>query len=112
MPADGAATGTDRRRYRVACCDDGPRLDGIDHPSVDIPEHMMLTLPPAGHDTGQERRRDVAERRDMVLARLGHQPVVASGQGGVESASMVRGHVERLAQHRVTTLGGSAMETR
>ena len=69
MPADGAATGTDRRRHRVACCDDGPGLDGVDFPPVDVPELIGLTLPPAGHDAGQERRCDVVLDKLATRAR-------------------------------------------
>jgi hypothetical protein len=51
----------------------------------------------------------MAQGAVVVLAGLDHEPLVAGGEGGVQAAGVVSGQQQRLAQHRVTGLGGAAV---
>lgn len=93
------------RRNGVARGDDLTRLSRRDGPSIYVAQHVLLAASPAGDDAGQQRRCDVAQRRGVVLAGHRHQAVVAGRQGGIETAGMVGGQEQRLAQHRVAALG-------
>ena len=46
-----------------------------------------------------------------MLTRLGHQPVVLRGQGGVDPAGLAGGHEQRLPQDGVAAFGGAAVST-
>ncbi len=104
-------TGAHVGRHRVSGGDDRPCLDGIDRAPIDVPHDVGLATAPAGDDPGEQGRGDVAERRGVVLARLGHQPVIARRQRWIEPPGVVGGEEERLAQDRITALRRATMTT-
>ena len=80
-------------------------LLGCEDGSVEVSDDVERAGSPAGHDTGEQQRRHVAEGRVVMLALLDHQSVVAVGPGGIDSACPVGGHEERFRKWGVAGFG-------
>jgi hypothetical protein len=82
---------------------------GVTLAAVDVAQDVGLAALPAGDHPGQERRSDVADRRGVMLARHGHQSLVARRQCGVEAPGVIGGQEERFAQDGVAPFRRTAV---
>src|SRR5215217_7433045 len=89
----------------VALGHDGSSLGRRDGLPIDVAELVGLSAAQARDDAGEQDRRDGAQGGGVVAGGVGHQPLVAGGQGGIDLAGVVSGHEQRLAQAGVALLG-------
>jgi hypothetical protein len=68
-----------------------------DRRAVEVTNDIGRARSPTADDSCQEYCADVAECRVVVLALGHHESVVSLGESGVDAASPVCGHEERLA---------------